>query len=70
MQYDCRLWFEWIDSDSNPSDGLSRAGLADEWTRAQGFELLEELPPFTWDELSRIAGDDVLSNFLDIGVFS
>ena len=24
-----RLWVEWIDSASNPSDGLSRAGLSD-----------------------------------------
>ena len=22
-----RCWFEWVDSDSNPSDGLSRVGL-------------------------------------------
>lgn len=29
----CRLWVDWVDSDSNPSDGLSRAGTADEWTR-------------------------------------
>ena len=25
----CRLWVEWIDSNSNPADGLSRKGLAD-----------------------------------------
>ena len=25
----CRLWVEWIDSASNPSDGLSRTGLSD-----------------------------------------
>ena len=24
-----RIWVEWIDSKSNPSDGLSRSGLAD-----------------------------------------
>ncbi|CAL1129060.1 unnamed protein product [Cladocopium goreaui] len=35
---DARAWFEWIDSESNPSDGLSRLGLADEWTQAQGDE--------------------------------
>ena len=23
----CRIWYEWIDSKSNPSDGLSRQGL-------------------------------------------
>ena len=30
-----RIWWEWIDSDSNPSDGLSRDGLLDEWTSKQ-----------------------------------
>ena len=25
----CRLWVEWMDSNSNPADGLSRQGLAD-----------------------------------------
>ena len=35
----CRLWVEWIDSISNPSDGLSREGVADPWTVAQGYEL-------------------------------
>ena len=33
----CRLWVEWIDSESNPSDGLSREGLDDRWTRRQGY---------------------------------
>ena len=32
-----RLWIDWVDSDSNPSDGLSRAGLADAWTGSQGW---------------------------------
>ena len=32
----CRLWFEWIDSGSNPSDGLSR--------RASNAKCLETLP--------------------------
>ena len=32
-----RVWFEWIDTESNPSDGLSRAGLDDEWTQRQGW---------------------------------
>eukprot|EP00435_Cladocopium_sp_Y103_P010075 s1670_g2.t1 len=27
--------FEWIDSESNPADGLSRLGLLDEWTLSQ-----------------------------------
>ena len=32
-----RVWIEWIDSASNPSDGLSRAGLQDPWTLAQNL---------------------------------
>ena len=32
-----RVWFEWIDTNSNPSDGLSRLGLADDWSQAQGW---------------------------------
>ena len=39
LKLGCRLWFEWIDSKSNPSDGLSRDGLADEWTIAQQWQL-------------------------------
>ena len=35
----CRCWFEWIDSKSNPSDGLSRDGLEDEWTLRQNWHL-------------------------------
>jgi len=34
-----RVWFEWIDSASNPSDGLSRSGLEDSWTLQQGWNL-------------------------------
>ena len=41
MRLDCRVWFEWIDSDSNPADGLSRAGLRDEWTLQQQWSLKE-----------------------------
>ena len=31
-----RCWFEWVDSDSNPSDGLSRVGLLCEFIASQG----------------------------------
>ena len=30
-----RVWFEWVASNDNPSDGLSRDGLHDMWTMAQ-----------------------------------
>ena len=36
-----RCWFEWVDTDSNCSDGLSRAGITDEWTQAQGWEVCD-----------------------------
>ena len=41
-----RIWLEWIDSVSNPSDGLSRLGPADPWTAQQGWEVKEySFPP-------------------------
>ena len=44
--YQCRCWYEWIDSHSNPSDGLSRDGLKDSWTLQQGWNLAEySFPP-------------------------
>ena len=37
----CRLWFEWIPTDLNCSDGLSRDGVTDAWTVVQdGFYVL------------------------------
>jgi hypothetical protein len=41
----CRCWIEWIDSASNPSDGLSRDGLLDSWTLQQGWNLAEASLP-------------------------
>ena len=28
MDLQCHIWFEWVDSKANPSDGLSRVGPA------------------------------------------
>ena len=39
LKLGCRCWFEWIDSKSNPSDGLSRDGLEDQWTLSQNWQL-------------------------------
>ena len=36
-----RVWWEWIDTSSNPSDGLSRSGLTDPWTLSQNWKLEE-----------------------------
>ena len=38
-----RMWFEWVASDDNPSDGLSRDGLLDQWT-------LDQRPRWQCDE--------------------
>lgn len=35
----CRIFWEYIESDANPSDGLSRRGLLDEWSKSQGWML-------------------------------
>ena len=39
LKENIRVWIEWIDSESNPSDGLSRLGCEDPWTRQQGWRL-------------------------------
>ena len=36
-----RVWVEFVGGASNPADGLSRAGLDDAWTQAQGWTLKE-----------------------------
>lgn len=42
-----RVWIEWIDTDSNPSDGLSRDGLACSWCAARGIvPTIAEAPPW------------------------
>ena len=41
MQMKYKVWLEWVDSDSNVSDGLSRAGVSDPWTLSQGWTLKE-----------------------------
>ena len=48
FQLGIRVWVEWVDSESNPADGLSREGLGDPWTQAQAVRLrwdLEEVSP-------------------------
>ena len=41
----CRMWIEWVDSISNPADGLSRDGLLDDWTQKQGWTLVQSKVP-------------------------
>ena len=43
----CRPWFEWVDTHSNCSDGLSRSGISDEWTQKQTWDLdVATVPPW------------------------
>ena len=63
----CRLWLEWIDSESNPSDGLSRAGLDDEWTQHQGWSLMEFDFPQGLDHASLLEWLETLSSQGDSG---
>ena len=45
-QLSCRCWWEWVDTESNISDGLSRSGVLDPWTQSQNWDLVElPFPP-------------------------
>ena len=39
IRYKIVIWFEWVDSNSNLADGLSRDGAEDPWTLDQHWEL-------------------------------
>ena len=41
VRYNIAVWFEWVDSDSNLADGLSRDGAEDPWTLDQDWVLHE-----------------------------
>ena len=41
LQLAMRLWIDWVDSGSNPADGLSRDGITDAWTCSQNWSLRE-----------------------------
>ena len=40
-----RVWFEYVESDSNWSDGASRKLYEDEWTQQHGFKLSQFVIP-------------------------
>ena len=50
-----RTWIEWIDSASNPADGLSRLGLLDEWTATQPWHVQEFSFPLLSDPATFLA---------------
>ena len=50
LEHNIRMWIEWVDSESNVSDGLSRDGLEDAWTMNQNWCLSKGcLPPWRHD---------------------
>ena len=60
----CRVWWEYVASELNPSDGLSRAGLKDPWTLQQGWDLREcQLPD--WSNLRDLPLDTLLCKFAE-----
>ena len=42
-----RVWIDWVDTASNPADGVSRDGVLDVWSQGQGWDITE-VPPLTW----------------------
>jgi len=57
-----RCWWEFVPSERNPSDGLSRAGLKDEWTLKQNWDLKEVTMP-DWSDLANLPLDTLLERF-------
>ena len=53
----CRVYYEYIESDANPSDGLSRDGLDDEWTQKQRWQLSTAcMPPILFQAFESLSG--------------
>ena len=48
------VWIEWVPSDDNPADGLSRDGVEDDWTRQQAWTCAAD-PCLPWTEASQLA---------------
>ena len=70
LVFEIQVWFEWIDSDSNPSDGLSRDGLDDAWTLKQSWNL-QQVPPLKWQDIQKVLASKIdpklLCPFLTLG---
>jgi hypothetical protein len=60
-----RVWWDRVPSKENPSDGLSREGIDDPWTRAQGWDLHKvEFPDFS--NLRNRPLDELLARFPEV----
>ena len=55
-----RVWIEYVESASNPADGLSRDGVNDAWTVAQGWTL-KEVPCPSFFDMDTALADSVRS---------
>ena len=56
-----RPWFEWVDSDSNPSDGLSRLGVSCDLCETQGWPASEFELPIEIFSPAQLCSDSLLS---------
>ena len=63
LELGVRIWYEWIDSKSNPADGLSRAGLSDQWTREQSWHL-HEVGPEMMDRIAEYVRSPTLARLI------
>ena len=60
-----RVWWEHVPSEVNPSDGLSRGGLLDEWTLSQDWDIREVSLP-DWSNLIDLPLDTLLGAFAEV----
>ena len=63
LEHSRTAWYEWIDSDSNPADGLSRDGVSDQWTMSQGWELTE-LPPMAFRKVIEYMNQETVQRII------
>ena len=60
IRYKVAIWFEWVDSNSNLADGLSRDGAEDPWTLDQHWDL-HEFQGLPFRSLTGFAARTILS---------
>ena len=61
----CRVWWEHVPSEVNPSDGLSRGGLLGDWTKAQDWDI-EEVSLPDWSNLKDLPLDILIGKFAEV----
>ena len=61
----CRVWWEHVPSEVNPSDGLSRGGLLDDWTKSQDWDI-EEVSLPDWSNLKDLPLDTLIGKFAEV----